>query len=58
MLGSSYRFVRTSNDSSDMLVQSRATLPILSSPTMIVLVCCSLTSRGLDDYAFNHSVAI
>lgn len=53
ILGSSCRLVRTSNDSSNILVQSLTALPISSNPTVIVLARCSLTSEGVDGYAFN-----
>jgi len=58
MLGSSCKVVRTSSDSSNMLVQARTTPPISSNTAMIVLMRCSLTSGGVDGYTFNRSLAI
>lgn len=58
MFGSSYRVVRTLNDSSNILVQSLTTLLISSIPNVMALARCSLTSRGVEGYAFNHSSAI
>jgi len=55
MLGSSCIVLRTSNDSSNMLVQSRTAPPISSNLIVIALTCYSLTSGGVDGCAFNHS---
>ena len=58
MLGSSYRVVRTSSDSCNMLVHSLTAPPISSNLAMIALVHCFLTSRGVDGCTFNRSWAI
>lgn len=58
MFGSSYRAVRISNDSSNILVRSLTALLISSMPIMMVLVHCSLTSGGVECYAFNRSSTI
>lgn len=58
MLGSSYNIMRTSSTQSNMVVHSCTVPPISSSPAAITLVCYSLTSRGVEDFAFNHNLEI
>ena len=47
MFGSSCRLVRTSNDSSNILVKSLTALLISSIPDVMALVHCSLTLEEL-----------
>lgn len=58
MLGSYCRVVRTSSDSSNMLVRSHTTPSISSNPVVIALTCFSLTFEGVDGCTFNHSSII
>ena len=58
MLGSSCEVMRTSSDSSNMLVESRTAPLISSNLIMIVLAHCSLTSEAVDSCAFNRSSVI
>lgn len=58
MLGSSYNEVRTTKDSSNIVVQFCTVYPISSNPFLIVPKHYSLTSEGIEHYAFNHSSEI
>jgi len=58
MFGSSYKVVRTSNDSSNNLVQSFTALLISTIPIVMALVRCFLTSNGVEGYVFNCNSSI
>lgn len=58
MFGSSCKVVRTSNDSSNSLVQSFTTLLTSTIATIIMLAHCFLTSSGVEGCTFNFSLVI